>query len=110
MGLPGQWTEVPTDETAKATIFTTMLDSSFLMLKINESLGASLKYDGYEAQVSENNKTHINSAYDLHSFMSLIKQSNICKGNQLKEFDKTMVNNKTSSITLRMGKSVLHTQ
>ena len=48
MGLPGQWTEVPTDETAKATIFTTMLDSSFLMLKINESLGASLKYDGYD--------------------------------------------------------------
>ena len=84
LGLPGQWTEIPTDGTFRATIFTTMLDSFLLMLKIDESLGASLKYDGYEAQLPDNNKTHINSAYDLHSFMSLIKQSNICKGNRLK--------------------------
>ena len=109
MGLPEQWTGIPTNERFKATIFTTMLDSSLLMLKIDESLDASLKYDGYEAQLPDNNKTHINSAYDLHSFMSLIKQSNICKGNRLKEFDKTMVNNKTP-ITLRMGKPGLHTQ
>ena len=109
LGLPKEWIEVPTDdnETApKEKIFTTFIDPSLLMLKVNESLHLSLKYDGYEANfpviLTGHANTNISSVNDLHSYMSLVKKSNICNGNQLEEFSDT---NTEAKITLRMGKS-----
>ena len=108
LGLPQQWTQVHTDKAVAGLVYTTMLHSSLLSLKKDDSLGASLKFDGYEAQLPPNiiENTHLNSAYKLHNCMSIIKEGSVCKGNRVQEFDTTIIDFTNIPITFRMGKHI----
>ena len=110
LGLPQQWTQVPTDKAVTGLVYTTLVHSSLLALKIDDSLGASLKLDGYEAQLPPNiiENTQLNSASELHHCMSKIKEGSVCKGNQLQEFDTAIIDFAKTPVTFRMGKLITH--
>ena len=103
LGLPTGWVEQQTDDPANRMVLVTLLETSVIMVTIDNSFNVALKCDGHVVNLNDFPQIlrRVNNMRELHSILTTIRKYKVCRGNLVEEFKNVLDDETLRSV--RMG-------
>ena len=101
--LPTGWVQQQTDDPPNRMVLVTLLETSIIMVTIDNSFDVALKCDGHVVNLEDFPQIlrRVNNMRELHSVLTTIAKYKVSRGNLIEEFKNVLDDETLTSV--RMG-------